>query len=293
MTVQDTKQEPPTWLSYIENCIEEEEENFESNAPYYKIIHDLLLRSEAPNEALEQAIKRSYDQYTGEIDDYNSRIDDEDPEPPKRQEYDFNLLDNTMTELVLEMMGELPYLDPKTDMLAKFLIGLNKYTKNMCRKSSGDIISAVREAWDASHADSMSFNADHSGVEGAIHRWLNVASLIAKLYKADLLEDYGQMWVAHDFRRTFEERSDGDITKQPIKQAQVLAVVNYMLIVGEPFAEAAKAGKDEMTAEKWRLWAKEMKKVADVVDESVRWDLKERARKASAMMVELYPRAVE
>jgi hypothetical protein len=139
----------------------------------------------------------------------------------------------------------------------------------------------------------MSFNADHSAVEGAIHRWLNVASIIAQLYKADLLEDYGQMWIAHDFKRTFEERSDGDITKQPIKQAQVLAVVNYMLIAGEPFAQAAKAGKDEMTAEKWRLWAEEMRKVADVVDESVRWDLKERARNASAMMVELYPEAFE
>ena len=139
----------------------------------------------------------------------------------------------------------------------------------------------------------MSLNTDDSGVEGAVHRWLNVANLIAELYKADLLEDYGQMWIAHDFERTFEERTDGDVTSQPIKQAQVLAVVNYMLIAGEPFAEAAKAGKDEMTAEKWRLWAEEMKKVADVVDESVRWDLKERARKASDIMVELYPEAFE
>lgn len=141
--------------------------------------------------------------------------------------------------------------------------------------------------------DSMSFNTDHSAVEGAICRWLNVAGLIAQLFKADLLEEYGMMWVAHDFRRTFEERTDGDITKQPIKQAQVLAVVNYILIVGETFAEAAKAGKMDMTAEKWKLWAEEMKKVADVVDESVRWDLKERARKASAMMEELYPGAFE
>ena len=151
MTDQDTKQELPAWLIHIEKCIEEEEENFESNAPYYEIIRDLLLRSNEPDEAIAQALKRSYDQYTGEIDDYNSRIDDEDPEPPERQEYDFNILDNTIAELVLEMMGQLPYLDPKTDMLAKFLIGLNKYTKHMRRKSSGDMIYAVREAWDASH----------------------------------------------------------------------------------------------------------------------------------------------
>ena len=151
MTDQDTKQEPPAWLSHIEKCIQEEEENFESNAPYYEIIRDLLLRSNEPDEAITQALKRSYDQYTGEINDYNSRIDDEDPEPPKRQEYDFNILDNTMAEIVLEMLGQLPYLDPKTDILAKFLIGLNKYTKDMRRKSSGDTVSAVREAWGASH----------------------------------------------------------------------------------------------------------------------------------------------
>jgi hypothetical protein len=156
MTAQDTKQEPPAWLSYIENRMEEEEENFQSDTPYYEIIRDLLLRSDEPDEAIEQAIKRSYDQYTGEIDDYNARIDDEDSEPPKRQEYDFNLLDSTMTELVLEMMGELPYLDSKTDMLAKFLIGLNKYTKDMRRKGSADIISAVRESWDASHGKNYS-----------------------------------------------------------------------------------------------------------------------------------------
>ena len=141
----------PDWLGYIENCIEEEEDVFESIAPYYEIIRDLLLRSDEPDEAISQAIKRSYDQYTGEIDYYNSRIDHEDPEPPPRQEYDFNLLDNQMTELSLEMLGELPYLDPKTDMLSKFLIGLNKSTRDMRRKHSGDIIAAIRGPWNASH----------------------------------------------------------------------------------------------------------------------------------------------
>lgn len=52
----------------------------------------------------------------------------------KRQENDFNLLDNTMTELVLEMMGELSYLDPKTHLLSNFLIALNKSTKDKRRK---------------------------------------------------------------------------------------------------------------------------------------------------------------
>lgn len=140
-------------------------------------------------------------------------------------------------------------------------------------------------------ADSLPFDSDKPWVEEVIHRWLNVAGLIARLFKADLLGDYGQMWIAHDFRSAFEVNRGGDVTTQPIKQADVLAVVNYMLIAGERFAEVAKAG--EVTAEKWRLWAEEMKKVAVIVDESVRWDLKERAKKASDTMVEVYPEAFE
>lgn len=142
-------------------------------------------------------------------------------------------------------------------------------------------------------ADNLPVDADGSDAEEVTHRWLNVANLIAQLFKADLLENFGSRWIAHDFSAALEERRDGDITKHPIKQAEVLAVVTYILIAGERFAEAAKAGKDEMTAEKWRLWTEEMKQVADVVDESVRWDLKERARKASDIMVEVYPEAFE
>jgi len=134
MADQDAKQEPQTWLSYIENCIEEEADVYESNAPYYEVIRDLLLDSSDQDEAIEQAIKRCFDQYTGEVDDRNARIDEDDPEPPQREEYNFTLLLGTMTALVFEMMGELPYLDPKTDTLSKFLIGLAKYAEDKPRR---------------------------------------------------------------------------------------------------------------------------------------------------------------
>ncbi|RFN42711.1 hypothetical protein FIE12Z_12750, partial [Fusarium flagelliforme] len=134
MAEQDAKQEPPTWLSYIENCIEEEADVYESNAPYYEVIRDLLLDSRGQDEAISQAIKRCGDQYTGEVDDRNARIDEDDPEPPQREEYNFTLLLGTMTALVFEMMGELPYLDPKTDKLSMFLVGLAKYTEDKPRK---------------------------------------------------------------------------------------------------------------------------------------------------------------
>jgi hypothetical protein len=75
MANQDAKQEPPAWLSYIENFIEEEADVYESNAPYYEVIRDLLLDSSEQDEAVEQAIKRCCDQYTGEVDDRNARID--------------------------------------------------------------------------------------------------------------------------------------------------------------------------------------------------------------------------
>ena len=134
MADQDAKQEPPTWLSYIENSIEEEDDVYGSNAPYYEVIRDLLLDSSAQDEAVEQAIKRCCDQYTGEVDERNARIDEDDPEPPQREEYNYNLLLGTMTALVFEMMGELPYLDTKTNTLSKFLVGLAKHAEDKPRK---------------------------------------------------------------------------------------------------------------------------------------------------------------
>jgi hypothetical protein len=96
--------------------------------------------------------------------------------------------------------------------------------------------------------------------------------------------------------RAFKSNAPGDVTIDIGRQAQVLAVVNYILIAGEAYAKEAKAPQRlhlAVDANKWRLWASKLREVADVVDQNAKWDLKERAQKAYDKMVELYPEAFE
>ncbi|KAF4956019.1 hypothetical protein FGADI_4192 [Fusarium gaditjirri] len=68
------------------------------------------------------------------------------------------------------------------------------------------------------------------------------------------------------------------------RQAQVLAAVNHILFSGEAFAEGAKKPlskwKFQLNATKWKLWASKIREVVETVDETARWDLKEKAQKA-------------
>jgi hypothetical protein len=112
-----------------------------------------------------------------------------------------------------------------------------------------------------------------------------------------LLDSDGPRWITDDFERAFESTTPGDVTSDIGRQAQVLALVNYILIAGEAFAKEAKTPSQkwhlELNAKKWRLWASKLREVADVVDEDAKWDLKERAQKAYNKMVELYPEVIQ
>ncbi|KAF5720485.1 hypothetical protein FMUND_4307 [Fusarium mundagurra] len=89
--------------------------------------------------------------------------------------------------------------------------------------------------------------------------------------------------------------TDGDYTKHPVRQAQILAVANYIFLAGEAFAQDAKIASPErrsdLDAQNWKFWALKLKEVSDTVDEDVRWGLEEKTRKAYERMVELYPEA--
>jgi hypothetical protein len=111
-----------------------------------------------------------------------------------------------------------------------------------------------------------------------------------------LLEENCPHWFANDFEEAFKPTAPGDVTIDIGRQAEVLALVNYILIAGEAFAKEAKEPQRwrlVLNANKWRLWASKLRDVADVVDKNAKWDLKERAQKAYDKMVELYPEAFE
>jgi hypothetical protein len=143
--------------------------------------------------------------------------------------------------------------------------------------------------------DAGRLDREGPAVDEAIDRWLSTSALIAKLFQADLLGDYGPLWLSHDFTRAFKTHTDGDYRKHPVRQAQILAVANYIFLAGEAFARDAKIASPErrydLDAENWKLWALKLKEVSDTVNEEARWGLKEKSREAYEKMVKLYPEA--
>ena len=99
--------------------------------------------------------------------------------------------------------------------------------------------------------------------------------------------------MSTDLQNALETKEDENVSSDAGRQAQVLAAINHILIAGEVFAKHVKAASVEensdLNAEKWKFWADRMKEIADTVDESARWNLKERAGEGHKMMVELLP----
>lgn len=135
------------------------------------------------------------------------------------------------------------------------------------------------------------------GVTEAINTWISTAALIAKLFQANLLGEYGPLWVSADLKKAFEAQMDRDSIELPLKQAKILAAANYILLSGETFANEAKDSSKKrsyvLNASKWKLWATALQEIADKVGEDAEFDLKHKAQEAHDRMVELYREAFE
>jgi hypothetical protein len=146
-------------------------------------------------------------------------------------------------------------------------------------------------------ANAVSLDYQGPGVAEAINTWISTAALIAKLFQANLLGDYGPLWVSADFRKVFEGQTDRDFTKFPLLQAQILAAANYILLAGEAFAKEAKESSKKrsyvLDASKWKLWASKLQEIADEVGEDAGFGLKHKAQEAHDKMVELYSETFE
>ncbi|RGP66312.1 hypothetical protein FSPOR_6690 [Fusarium sporotrichioides] len=297
MADQDNKEESQKWLTYLETSIEEQqdERDVDSEAAYYEAVRDMLLDQGDSDKAISQAIERCYNHYIKSIDTENARFEEDGMKGPHK--YDIILL-KSIAVVVFETSTELPYPDHKTEILAQFLIRMAKNIPSEFRYEGADttrdfdgIQIAARESWEPLHADRFDLDKERPDAEEIAHAWLNSAALIAKLFQADLLDGYGSMWVSHDLVRTFERRTQGDITKHILKQSQVLAVANYIIFADDALAKALENKKftesRELTAEKWQNWTSKLQEMADAVDEDVRWDLKERLQKAHDKMVEM------
>ena len=131
----------------------------------------------------------------------------------------------------------------------------------------------------------------------AYNSWVNTSALLAKLFKAGLLDSDGPLWISGDFENALEKSTYGDYATNIGRKAQVFAVANYILIAGDALVKETKTPSQkwwfELSAKKWNPWASKLQEVADAVSEGAEWDLKTKALEAHDKVVELYPEAFE
>ncbi|KAF5007925.1 hypothetical protein FDECE_5841 [Fusarium decemcellulare] len=289
----------PAWLLLVDSRIEEEDDglDFISNAVFFRIIRDLLLAPDDDSAAVSQAIKKFEDNYL-------SSLTGEDLGGQAAPEYGAGDELNAISLAVLETVVEVPFTDTKHDQLAELLVGIKNSAAEEFDTSNPRFVYfdsglslAVRESWNASHAESgMPYSEDRPLVKLA-NEWLSISALLAKLYRGGLLHDMGPVWIFDDLEDALETRTRGDIAIDLGRQAQVLATANYILIAGESVVKEVKKPSRkyefELSAARWRLWAMNFQQAANAASEESGWDLKNRIQKAHDKMVELYPEAFE
>ncbi|KAG5657476.1 hypothetical protein KAF25_006040 [Fusarium avenaceum] len=300
MDYQDHEQsspERPKWFAYISTRIEEEKEEAFPQYDYYEIVRDVLLQSDDSDKVVSQAIEKFYSHYIAGFseEDFGGR------QPP---EYQAGNELNGIAVIVFEIVVEIPFTDQKQDLLSRFLIGIAKNAADTFDEKDPKFVcydwaiqAAAVDRWNACTLNSGPLDYQGPGVTEAINTWISTAALIAKLFQANLLGEYGPLWVSADFKNAFETQMDRDSIELPFKQAKILAAANYILLSGEAFAKEAKDSSKKrsyvLDALKWKVWATALQEIADSVGENTEFDLKHKAQEAHDRMVKLYPEAFE
>ncbi|RSL94797.1 hypothetical protein CDV31_014161 [Fusarium ambrosium] len=287
--------ERPPWLSYVEDRITEENEQFDSGAIYFEIVRDLLLAPDDDDTAVSKAIKRFNENYVAGFagEDFGRR------QPP---EYAAGDILNEISIAVFETVGKVSFTDIRHDRLANFLIGLKRDAAGEFKKEDPQFVyfgwgleAAAADDWNDSHAEGVTTDNEFRTASQASDSWVNKSALLAKLFSAGLLDADGTRWISGDFESAFETRTSGDLSSNIGRKAQLVAQANYILIAGDTYIkevkQPSKKYRVEVTPARWKLWASKMREVTDASSVDAEWDLKNRAQKAYEKMVELYPEA--
>ncbi|CAG7561240.1 unnamed protein product [Fusarium equiseti] len=282
------KADRPRWLINIEKNMEEDFGQFPSISPSYELVRDLLIAPKDSDTAVSDAVNRFYDSYT-------SNGDRERREPP---DYMAGFKLNTIASVVFETTRDVFYTSFEHDRLVEFLVGIKKGAAAEYDPENPQFVyhswgleAIVEESWNASHVDGKTHHLADEPEQVWSEGWLNISGLISKLYRQGLLDTDGLLWVSSDLQKALETKKEENVSSDAGRQAQVLAAINHILIAGEVFARDVKAAsekqKADLNAEKLKMWADRMKEIADLVDDSARWNLKERAMEGHELMVEL------
>ncbi|KAJ4137301.1 hypothetical protein NW768_002884 [Fusarium equiseti] len=319
----DVPSDRPRWLVNIEESIEEELDEFSSESPYYEIVRDMLLAPKDSDTAVPDAVNRFYDLYISSAE--NERREPPDYMAGFKLNSMASIVFETVRDvfyttfehdrlaefLIGIKKGAAAEYDPEvSEIIAVSALRIADHgLQNPQFVYHGWGLEAIAEkGWNAARGMYYILRLKHLANRCSVDEstknlatepediwseaWLNISGLISKLYRGGLLDTDGPIWVSTDLQEALETKIDENVSSDAGRQAQALAAVNHILIAGEVFAKDVKAAsetqKADFNAEKWKFWADKMKEIADLVDESARWNLKERAKEGHEMMVELW-----
>ncbi|KPM38479.1 hypothetical protein AK830_g8083 [Neonectria ditissima] len=291
----DVSSAKPSWLTYINQRIEEEEEIWEDTA-HYQIVRDLLLAPDDDDDAVSKAAKKFRDNYVAGFAKYPV-------EERQAPEYLAGEEVNSISDIVFEVVPFVPFTDITHDKLANLLIEIKASAAGSFDTENPQFVyynwgfeAAANDSWKHNHANGwIPEHQEPEAAKQACESWLNRAALIAKLFKAGMLDSEGPPWTWHDFESAFETATHGEVATNIGRQAQILATANYIILAGESVVKDVKAPSKTWqagaTPEKWKLWASKLEEAANTVGEDAAWEFKNRTQKAHDMMVELFPEA--
>ncbi|RSL80298.1 hypothetical protein CEP51_006675 [Fusarium floridanum] len=147
-----TSERPPL-LSYVEDRIAEENEQFDSGAIYFEIVRDLLLTPDDDDTAVSKAIKRFNEHYVAGFaeEDFGRR---------QLPEYAAGDILNEISIAVFETVTKVSFTDVRHDRLANFLIGLKRDAADEFKKEDPQFVyfgwgleAAAADDWNDSHGE--------------------------------------------------------------------------------------------------------------------------------------------
>ncbi|PTD11508.1 hypothetical protein FCULG_00002841 [Fusarium culmorum] len=117
----------------------------------------------------------------------NARWEEDGDEGPHK--YDTTAILNSIVTIVFDTVYELPYPDPKAEILSQFLIGMAKDIPPKCRQEGADparqfdgIQMAAQEAWERSHAQILAV-ANYIRIAGDAFSKVTSLTKMARNYK--------------------------------------------------------------------------------------------------------------
>ncbi|KAF5020723.1 hypothetical protein F66182_7225 [Fusarium sp. NRRL 66182] len=296
----DTVTHKPPWLIKVEDEIIAQNEDvcIESIIVEWETIRDVLLSSDSDQVATQDAAERLLKHYETQYSQGEGQSITDASEIEKTSGLDLNSLSLNLFQLA----GQVPYISQEHDRLASLLVSLKENASKEVSQEHPQFVfcqwgleAAAKESWNG--FDEFETDNEYRSAQESSEAWISVSALIAKLFKAGLLDKETPNWISREFEDTFETATQDENASTVGRRGQILATVNYILISGEAFVHEFRTPshkwRHELSPKKWKLWTEKLQETANSIGNDEVWHVKDKVVAAHARMIELYPEAFD